>query len=51
VIRAISAPLYWWADTTTPHWYKGKALPSLGSRVTVLALADVPDAGELNYRW
>lgn len=50
-IRAVSAPLYWWADTTVPYWYKGKALPSVGSRVTVLALPNISSPGELIYQW
>lgn len=50
-VRAVSVPFYWWADTTVPHWYKGKALPSTGSRITVLALPDVAGAGGLTYRW
>ena len=50
-IRAASAPLYWWADTSVPYWYKGKALPSAGSRVTVAAFPNVRNAAELSYRW
>lgn len=50
-IRTVSAPLYWWADTTVPYWYKGKALPSVGSRVSVLALAGVANPRELSYQW
>ncbi len=51
-IKTASASLYWWADTTVPYWYRGKALPSANSRVTVVA---TPPAGmnpnELSYQW
>lgn len=50
-VRASSAPLYWWADTTVPYWYRGKALPASHTTVTAVALPNVPDAASLNYRW
>ena len=50
-IRTVSAPLYWWADTTVPYWYKGKSLPSPQSRVTVLALPNISSPGQLIYQW
>jgi len=46
--------LIWWADTSVPPGYKGKALPSPGSTVTVMA---IPGAGfgepasSLLYSW
>lgn len=55
--RAITreAPvIVWWADTFIPYWYKGKAIPSPESTVTVFA---VPGAGfgepssALRYSW
>lgn len=48
------ALLVWWADTSVPVWYQGKAVPSPGSTVTILAL---PGAGfgenpaNLLYSW
>lgn len=50
-LRTISAPLYWWADTTAPYWYRGKALPSRNGEVTVLALPGVPNPQQLSYGW
>ncbi|GEM_PF-2345652 len=49
VIQVTSAPLYWWADTNTPYWYRGKALPSLGSNVHVIVLPNT--TSPLSYRW
>jgi hypothetical protein len=49
--------LVWFAETLTPKWYKGKALPTPGSTVTVVALPDITIAGralgtaELIFRW
>lgn len=48
-IQVASAPLYWWADTHIPYWYRGKALPVLGSNVHVIALANIQSL--LSYRW
>lgn len=50
-VRTLSADLYWWTDTAVPYWYKGKALPSLNSQVTVAALPNTANAGQLDYRW
>ena len=50
-VQAVSAPLYWWADTAVPYWYKGKALPTLHTTVTATALPNIPNAAGLNYRW
>ena len=44
-------PLYWWADTAVPYWYKGKALPSEGSTVNAIALAGGGNAEDFNFRW
>lgn len=46
--------IIWWTDTSAPYWYKGKALPSPGSIVTIMA---IPGAGfgepasSLMYSW
>lgn len=50
-IQTTSAPMYWWADTAIPYWYKGKALPSVNSIVTFLALPNVPQPQALIYNW
>lgn len=50
-IRPASATTYWWAESAVPYWYKGKALPAVGSRVTVLAIPNVANPSSLNYRW
>lgn len=50
-IRTASAPLYWWADTSVPYWYTGKALPSIGSTVHVIALPNAANPDTLSYRW
>ncbi len=50
-VRAVSAPLYWWADTGVPYWYKGKALPVAGTSVNVIALPAVANPGGLAYQW
>ncbi|MBI4132156.1 MAG: hypothetical protein HY474_00820 [Candidatus Sungbacteria bacterium] len=51
IVQTASAPFYWWADTTTPYWYKGKALPSIGGLVTVMALPNVRGPAQLSYQW
>lgn len=51
VIRPVSSPLYWWADTGVPYWYRGKALPTVNSRVTVLAVPNAALTDGLAYRW
>lgn len=48
-ITVTSSPLYWWADTTIPYWYRGKSLPTLGSDIHVLALPKTNTS--LTYRW
>lgn len=50
-IQTTSIPFYWWTDTAVPYWYKGKALPSFGSRVTALALPTGQNTAELSYQW
>ncbi|MBI4132740.1 MAG: hypothetical protein HY473_01400 [Candidatus Sungbacteria bacterium] len=50
-LRPTSVAVYWWAETLVPYWYKGKALPSLNSRVNVIALPSVPSPSLLTYRW
>lgn len=51
VIRTMSAPVYWWAATAVPYWYKGKALPTLNSQVTVMAIPGKAAVSSVNYRW
>lgn len=49
--------LLWEADTSTPWWYKGKALYSGGANLTVVALPQVVSggravsSGSLSYQW
>lgn len=49
--------LLWFADTTAPLWYKGKTLPTPGSKVSVIAIPAVVLGGrtlpssELIFRW
>lgn len=50
-IGAASTAFYWWADTSIPYWYKGKALPSLNSQVTVMALPGGRSPANLNFQW
>ena len=52
-IRVNDLSYYWWTDAVTPPWYKGKALPSVHSKVTVLALPEITgvSANNLVYKW
>lgn len=50
-IRGTRMPVYWWTDTAVPYWYRGKALPVVGSTVTFLVLAAHPEADRLAYQW
>ena len=50
-IRIASATVYWWSESSVPYWYKGKALPAVGSRVTVLAIPNAPSPSSLTYQW
>ncbi|MBA4320753.1 MAG: hypothetical protein C0412_20370, partial [Flavobacterium sp.] len=45
--------LIWWPDTYTPYEYKGRTLPSLGSKIAVEAIVDIAagDADTLKYSW
>ncbi len=53
IISPFKINLYWWANTIVPHWYKGKALPSVGSSVRVSAFVPTGVAQPQNfiYRW
>lgn len=58
VIRPSSLDLLWEADTSTPPFYKGKALHTARGKIRVLAIADVVSSGgvrlsrnSLDYRW
>lgn len=50
-LRPVTTALYWWANTAVPPWYKGKALPSVGSQVSLVALPNVRNREALRYRW
>jgi len=52
-IRVNDLSYYWWTDAITPQWYKGKALPSIHSKVTILALPEITGipANNLIYKW
>lgn len=50
-IRPVRAVLYWWSDTQVPYWYKGKALPSIGSRLSIFAAPAAVESAQLDYRW
>lgn len=45
--------LIWSADTYTPFEYEGRALPTRGSKVTIIAMVDVSggDPESLTYSW
>lgn len=53
VVRSFDMPLYWWADSVVPAWYRGKALPSIGSDVRIAALPNLPGVNPktLLYSW
>lgn len=44
---------YWWANTYVPLWYRGKAMPSSGSRIFIEAIPSFPEAirNALTYTW
>lgn len=48
-----SIRFYWWADTYTPAWYRGKALGSPGARIFIEAIPSFPEAirNVLTYTW
>ncbi|MBU6415066.1 hypothetical protein KGQ34_02405, partial [Patescibacteria group bacterium] len=53
VLNVSDIQFYWWANTYTPKWYQGKALPVVGSPVYVYA---IPEAANVNpktaiYKW
>ncbi len=53
VVNAFDVSLTWSADTYTPPEYEGKALPTRGSLVTVVALPQIPNYSkeDLIYTW
>lgn len=53
VVRSFDMPMYWWADSVIPLWYRGKALPSIGSEVKITALPNLPGVNPktLLYSW
>lgn len=50
-ISAVRAPMYWWANTSVPYWYRAKALPTIGSEVSVLAMPGLPGKERANFQW
>lgn len=52
-VRSFDMPLYWWADSIVPSWFRGKALPSIGSDVHIAALSNLPGVNPktLLYSW
>lgn len=40
-VTPFSLSLYWWANTSVPYWYKGKALPTTDNLVYVSAFPPV----------
>lgn len=52
-VSAFSVSLVWSADTFVPSDYEGKALPTVGSRVTVVAVPDLRNENpeDLLYTW
>jgi hypothetical protein len=52
-INLNSLKLAWVAKTYTPYEYKGRALPTQGSKVTVDAILDISggNLGDLKYSW
>jgi len=57
IIRPARIHFTWFADTYTPAWYRGKALPVFGSRITIVAMPEVfvggarVSPGSLSYEW
>ena len=57
VVRVSDLSLTWFAETYTPKWYKGKALPVPGSVVNIVAVPQINLGGralkpqDLIYRW
>lgn len=52
-VRINDLSYYWWTDAVVPPWYKGKILPSVRSKVTILALPEITGvtANNLVYKW
>lgn len=56
-VRPANLSLVWFAETYTPRWYKGKALPTQNSVVNVIAIPEIFIDGirvrsdALIYRW
>lgn len=50
-IRPVTTALYWWTNTSVPPWYKGKALPTSGAQVSLMALPNVRNPRDLRYHW
>lgn len=53
VLNISDIQFYWWTNTYTPPWFKGKTLPATGSPVFIYA---IPEAAGINpktaiYQW
>ncbi len=44
--------ILWEAQTTTPSWYEGRALPSAGSTITAIAIPNIKNIPKnITYKW
>src|SRR3989338_764728 len=50
-LRPASVDILWQAETYTPPFYKGKALPSQGSKIRAVAVPQFGDPQLLQYKW
>lgn len=50
-LAPITTAFYWWTNTAVPPWYKGKALPTVGTQVSLMALPNVRSGRDLQYHW
>ena len=50
-IHPIYVDILWEAQTITPSWYKGRALPTDSSKITAVAYPHTEKTSELIYKW
>ncbi|HEY4510913.1 MAG TPA: hypothetical protein VJG29_00905, partial [Candidatus Paceibacterota bacterium] len=50
-LRPAAVDILWQAEVYTPPFYKGKALPSQGSKIRAVAIAQFGDPQLLQYKW
>ncbi|OGZ95034.1 MAG: hypothetical protein A3I44_00850 [Candidatus Sungbacteria bacterium RIFCSPLOWO2_02_FULL_51_17] len=48
-VPVVDLAFYWWSNTSIPLWYKGKALPTKGSSVSVMALTNGQPISAYNW--